>query len=133
MTMQPEPDYPAVKVHLASAEPGIMPAAASSDHTHAHKAVYRTIVLTASDNGKEIFAVSETRCCAYVRALDDDLVIGKTSSDSQDSGRGYTVPKADTGPTPIYDSAVAYVGNATGTFSGSGSTSRLSVAAYYRA
>lgn len=126
-------DYSPIHVHVASIAAGTLPGPAPATPAKRYRTVYRTVHLTASDNGKEIWAASDAVEYALVRALDDDITIAKAKNDAVD-GNGSVIPKADTGPTMIRDSGVAWCANATGTFSGGSSTySRLSVIAVYRA
>jgi hypothetical protein len=88
---------------------------------------YRIVTVTTSDPSSQLLPASEDRVCAYVQALDDDVVLSNRESDAN-AGAGTRVPKTNTAPWPIYDQGVLYAAVPVL----AGATSRISVSAYYR-
>jgi hypothetical protein len=86
-----------------------------------YKTVYETIVLTAGDPVQDLLPASDERECAYVAALDFDVVIGKDLGTTQ-AGRntaqspatpiqpsGFLLSAALRAPWPIYESGKLFV------------------------
>lgn len=96
------------------------------------RAVYRLITLTVDPEGNvassELLPVSNRRICAYVQALDDDVIVANNESDAK-AGAGLVIVATNRGPWPIYDQGQLYVAcRAIG-----GTQARVSVSASYRA
>lgn len=94
----------------------------------ARKAVYRTtyytVVLQAADGLPEpLLAASDDRVCAYVTAMDDDVVIHGNRNDAQ-KGAGAIIAKRLAAPFPLQDSAAVWCA-VSGAMAGP--TSRVSV------
>lgn len=127
--------YEPVKVHVASADPGVQLGAAKASPGTC-RAVYQTVVLTANDPVQDILPADPDREVAYVQALDNDIVIASTKGvagsavntvASAPNPDGTLVPKINTAPWPVHDSGAVFAGATT-----TASSSRVSVAAYYR-
>lgn len=121
-----------VSVHIHSAAPGVLDGKAPAGTRY--RAVYRTVSVTATDNGKELWAASDDREYALVVAVDDPIMLASTRQDAE-KGDGYIVGAlgaAGSDPLMIKDSGVTWAANYTGTFSGPASNSRICVAAFYR-
>jgi len=96
------------------------------------RATYRTVTLQVDPEGdvasSELLPPSDRRVCAYVQALDDDIIISGNESDAK-QGAGMVIPANNLAPWPIYDQGMLYVAcRAIG-----GTTARVSVCASYRA
>jgi len=124
-----------VSVHIASADPGALPPGAK--HAHRSRGMYQTFVLTAADPAQCILPEDENREIAYIKALDNDIMIGPSAGvvgaavntvASVPNPNGTLVQKSDTAPYPVHDNGAVYAGITT-----TGSSSRVTVAAYYKA
>ena len=96
------------------------------------RATYRLVTLAVDPEGNvassELLPPSDRRVCAYVQALDDDVIVSGNESDAK-QGAGLVIPANNTAPWPIYDQGQLYVAcRAIG-----GTTARVSVSASYRA
>lgn len=129
-------DYEPVRVHLASVEAGIggAPAAAARPR---RTATYETFVLTANDPVMAILPPDPEgrRTCAYVQAIDNDVVLGPTAGvagaaantvTNVPNPNGTYLPKANTAPYPVEDSGPVFAGVTT-----TASASRVAVTAVY--
>lgn len=126
----PAGDLMPVPVHVVS---GALLAAPKRE---LHRTEYLTVVLTADDPVQQLLPQSPNRVCAWLQALDNDVVIGKDTSQagaatntvaSNPRPSGAVIPKANTAPYPLDSNDVVYVGLTT-----TGSASRVSVTAVYR-
>jgi hypothetical protein len=97
---------------------------------------YETFVLTANDPAQCILPEDDRRVCAYVQAIDNDIVLGPTKAVVNNpvntvanvpQPNGAYVPKANTAPYPVYDSNAVYAG-----ITITASNSRVTVVATYR-
>lgn len=123
--------YTPVKVHIASSD--VHQPVSRSERQK--RTVFLTAVLTASEPVQEILPKSEKRICAYVQAIDNDIVLATSLAQGQSrtntaasvpSPSGYYLPKANTVPIELYGNDLIYAA-ATVT----NSNSRVSVMAVY--
>lgn len=98
---------------------------------------FETYVLTASDPAQCILPESEDRICAYVQAIDNDIVLGPTKGVvaaavnivvNVPSPNGAYIPKANTVPYPVEGTNAVYAGITT-----SAANSRVAVVETYYA
>lgn len=124
MTYPPHPDTPPL-IHVKVVDqPKTAP--------EVIRATYRTVTLTVDPEldvaSSELLPASVNRVCAYVQALDDDVIVSGNESDAK-AGAGLIIPANNLGPWPIYDQGPLYVAcRAIG-----GTQARVSVCASYRA
>lgn len=130
---------PPIRVHVASIDASAQLGAGAAPQA-TWKAVYTTFQLTANDPVQCILPEDPSRCEAYVITLDNDIVIGtraqcqaaQNTATSVPYPIGAYIPAKTTGgsliPFPVKDCNAVYAGVTT-----TGSNSRVSVAAYYRA
>lgn len=94
-----------------------------------YNTVYGTVTLIVGDAHKQLLPVSSAghRVCAWVQALDDDVVISGNESDAT-KGSGTIVPKTNTTPYPLNDSGAVFVA----VTAIAGAQSRVTYSATYR-
>jgi hypothetical protein len=56
----------------------------------------------------ELLPASDLRDCAYVQALDDDIIVSTNESDAR-AGTGTLIPQSNTAPWPIHTTEAVYV------------------------
>jgi hypothetical protein len=90
------------------------------------RTVYKTLTITQANFGTELLPASDCRVMAWVKALDDDLIVGGLKSDVE-KGEGTTLAKALTAPWPVQDSTPVWVAAP----ALAGATSRIAVTDTY--
>lgn len=97
---------------------------------------YETFVLTSNDPAQCILPEDTNRICAYVQAIDTDIVLGQSRAmvanpvntvASVPTPFGAYIPKANTAPTRIEDSNAVFAGLTSST------STRVTVIASYNA
>lgn len=136
MSTPPEHMTPVPVELTAAAIASIGQAASGPRRRRSRRVVYRTVVLTADDPTQEILPASSSRVCAYLQALDNDVMLGpddatvrakgNTAAAPQLNPSGATLPKANTAPWPIEDSRAVWAGVTT-----TATNSRVSITAVY--
>jgi hypothetical protein len=116
MTITPEGDQHVLAVHVTNHP------APPAPRTPRYRAVYYTVTLTDAGRSEQLLAAATDRHCAYVQPLDDDVAVSGNQSDAA-SGTGSILPKTNTQPAVLADSAAVYVAAPTM----AGATSRVSV------
>lgn len=100
-------DYQPISVHVASAEPGVMPGAAKGKR---RVMISYTRVLTEAVPFDEILPQDESRICAWAQAGGANVVISTSQGQAGDPNNqvsglpypnGFVLPSTNTAPTPI--------------------------------
>ena len=120
-----------LKVHVASSDVPTIPTRKQK------RTVFNTVVLTAGEPVQEILPKSEKRICAYVQAIDNDIVLASSLAQGQSrtntaasvpSPSGSYLPKANTAPLRLDGNDLIYAAATT-----TGTNSRVAVTAIYYA
>lgn len=111
-------DYESIRVHLASSDVPLPPAAPKQ-----YRTVFMTITLTADDPVQPLLPASDDREIAYVQALDNDITLGNSRGTAPN---GAVIPHTNLGPYPVKESGSVFVAMTAST------DSRVSVTAVYR-
>lgn len=119
-----------LKVHIASSD--VHPEAPARKQ---RRTVFNTVVLTANEPVQEILPKSENRYCAYVQAIDNDIVLASNLAQGQakvntaasvPSPSGAYLPKANTAPLKLDGNDLIYAAATT-----TASNTRVAVTAIY--
>ena len=99
------------------------------------RTVFNTVILTSADSVQQLLPQSDLRVCAYVQAIDNDVVLASSVSQGQAKSNtasgvpfpsGTYLPKANTAPYRIEGNEAIWVAATT-----TGSNTRVAVSATY--
>lgn len=89
-----------VSVHIASASASLRLGAALPARPRQRAVTLRTIQLTQASQAWPVLSRDLARAGAWVQALTQDVTLARSRAEAE-TGEGYTLPHANTAPTPL--------------------------------